>query len=167
MLRKGFTLIETLIVIGIIIVIAGFSLAAHRNFDETRKLEEVAKQVVGALELTKKDAITGNYRQALNATCTSRIAEFSWGYVTTASGTRYYYIVGTKCYNIATGNPLFTEQFVYLPSRFIWNGSTGGSVQFKSFSRGITMVGSLGIKNLFNNKSKSISIDSNGNISIL
>lgn len=163
MLRKGFTLIEILIVTGIIIVITGFSLAAYRNFDETRKLQEVAKQVVGALELTKKDAITGNYRQALNQTCISRTAEFSW----TIVATRSRYIIGTRCIVSNVLQILFADQFVFLPSGFVWDGSTSGSVQFKSFSRGITMVGSLRIKNVYNNKTKSISIDSNGNISIL
>lgn len=54
--QSGFALVELLIVLTIIIIFAGLSLAYYRNFDEQKKLEGEAKQLVDVLNLASKKA---------------------------------------------------------------------------------------------------------------
>ena len=54
--RTGYTLIELLIVIFIIVLFSGLSLAYYRNFDEQRKLDAEAKQLMEVLSLASKKA---------------------------------------------------------------------------------------------------------------
>jgi general secretion pathway protein H len=58
--RNGFTLLETLIVISIIALIAGISIVRLSKPSDILRLQEVARDIVGALRLTRARAIAGN-----------------------------------------------------------------------------------------------------------
>jgi general secretion pathway protein H len=58
--RKGFTLLETLIVISIIALVAGISILRLSKPSDILRLQEAARNIVGALRLTRARAITGN-----------------------------------------------------------------------------------------------------------
>ena len=55
-----FTLIELLIVISVILLFSGLSLAAYNNFNEEKKLEAETRKFVEVLELAKKKVISGD-----------------------------------------------------------------------------------------------------------
>lgn len=54
--NDGYTLIELLIVLSIIVIFSALSLAYYRQFDEQRKLDAEAKQLVDVLNLASKKA---------------------------------------------------------------------------------------------------------------
>jgi len=62
--RKGFTLIETLIVVVIIIILTGIGVPSFKHIIASDRLQEVAWQIVQDLRTVKEDAIL--YQQDLN-----------------------------------------------------------------------------------------------------
>lgn len=52
--QAGYTLIEILIVLSIIVIFSALSLAYYREFDEQRKLDAEAKQLIDVLNLASK-----------------------------------------------------------------------------------------------------------------
>lgn len=52
--QAGYTLIEILVVLSIIVIFSALSLAYYREFDEQRKLDAEAKQLVDVLNLASK-----------------------------------------------------------------------------------------------------------------
>ena len=57
---KGFTLIEIIIVITILVLFSGLSIASYNNYTEQQKLETDTKKIVDVLELTRKKANTND-----------------------------------------------------------------------------------------------------------
>ncbi len=58
--NNSFTLIELVVVIGIITLIMGISLAYYNNFNEETKFRTEMRKLWDVLELAKKKAITGD-----------------------------------------------------------------------------------------------------------
>lgn len=56
----GFTFIELLLSISMVIIFSGLSLASYHQFKETKKLEAETKKLVETLELAKKKIISGD-----------------------------------------------------------------------------------------------------------
>lgn len=52
--KSGFTLIELLIVLSIVVIFSALSLAYYREFNEQRKLDAEAKQLIDVLNLASK-----------------------------------------------------------------------------------------------------------------
>ena len=62
--RAGFTLIETLVVIAIIIILTGVAIPSFRHLTSSERLQSVAYKMVQDLRVAKEDAIL--YQQDLN-----------------------------------------------------------------------------------------------------
>ncbi len=62
--RAGFTLIETLVVIAIVIILAGVAIPSFRHLTSSERLQSVAYKMVQDLRVAKEDAIL--YQQDLN-----------------------------------------------------------------------------------------------------
>jgi len=56
----GFTLIELIIVVSVILVIVGITLANYNNFSEQKKLDQDAAGLVDVLEMAKKRTMAGD-----------------------------------------------------------------------------------------------------------
>ena len=93
-ISNAFTLIELLIVVTIIGLFSGLSLAYYNNFGEQAKLKEETRKLVDVLELAKKKADAGD-------TPTSCGSGFS-GYQVTVNNNSYilYYCCGGVCNNL-------------------------------------------------------------------
>jgi len=59
--KKSFTLIELLIVVTVIGLFSGLSIAYYNNFTNEKKLEAGADQVYNVLELAKKKTSSGDF----------------------------------------------------------------------------------------------------------
>ncbi len=58
--QKAFTLIELIIVVSIITIILGISLAKYNDFTEKKKLDQDADKLVDVLETARKKAMAGD-----------------------------------------------------------------------------------------------------------
>src|SRR3990167_11393660 len=91
--EKGFSLIELIIVISIIIIFSGFSLAAYNNFNEDRRLDEEASKLVDVFNLAAKKSAAGEIDSVY---CTG----IFHGYITKLSPQTNSYSLA-QCCNIA------------------------------------------------------------------
>ncbi len=57
--KSGFSLVEILIVVTIIIIFSGLTLASYNHYNQKKELEATAQKISDILELAKKKAITG------------------------------------------------------------------------------------------------------------
>lgn len=63
--EKGFSLIELLIVLGIILVISGIALPVYKNALDTIRLREAGRNYAGILQRARITAVTGNVYNAV------------------------------------------------------------------------------------------------------
>ena len=59
MKKKGFTLIEILLVVGIITIIAGLSVPFYRSFQVDQEMDIASKEILGTLRDAQNRSITG------------------------------------------------------------------------------------------------------------
>lgn len=78
---RAFTLIELIVVIAIIVLMSGLSLAYYNNFTEQQKLEGETNKIIEVLELAKKRALASDLQ---NITC-----EKFGGYVVSFTANSY------------------------------------------------------------------------------
>lgn len=64
--QSGYALIEILIVLSIIVLFSGLSLAYFRGFDEQKKLDAEAKQLIDVLNLAQKKSTAADLSPNLN-----------------------------------------------------------------------------------------------------
>ena len=114
--RKSFTLVELLVVITIIILFSGLSLAAYNNFTQQKNLEKEVSQLVDVLSLAKGKSQASE----ISLTCVSP-EEFG-GYRVELSGLDYNF--KQCCRDIVTKTI----------------SSCGPNIQSYSFSYGISNI---------------------------
>jgi len=155
-MKPSFTLIELIIVIGIITLFSGFSLAMYNDFTETKKLEAETKKFVEVLELAKKKINSGD-----KPTTCDTLLNYKVTYSTNA------YQVFAQCFSsiIQIGSS------IDLPLNIILTVSPPASlpdeVIFKPFGLGVDLgVGvvekNVLIKNNNNSKCRQINIKNSG-----
>lgn len=150
--KISFTLIELLIVISVIFLISGISLAFYNQFNEQKKLEIETEKLVDVLELAKKktsSAEIGNY------TCTN----FS-GYQVNITALSYKLIL---CCSADCSVNYLIQSYNLTNNIIIIDGL--GSVQFKPLTAGVVGTNTIILKNSTINKCQQISISSAGVIS--
>ena len=62
--NKGYTLVEIIVVIGIIGVLSGIGIAKFNTYNQQLILKNQAKKIVEVIELAKKKAVSGNLYQS-------------------------------------------------------------------------------------------------------
>jgi prepilin-type N-terminal cleavage/methylation domain-containing protein len=61
--RRGFTLLEVLLVVSLLAMIAGFSVASYRNYGKTVEIDAVAKNIIYDLRQARSRAAAGEDRR--------------------------------------------------------------------------------------------------------
>lgn len=143
--RCGFSIVEIVIVLAVLVLFAGLSMAGFRYFGQTRQLDGEARKVVSMLELAKKKASAGE------KLCTGfdGIYKVEWG--------------GSN-YSIKTaGGCGFGNTQVKLANGLAFDA--GDAVIFKPFGLGVEVAKVITIRNTAG-ATKIIDIDINGNISM-
>ncbi len=117
--NEGFTIIELLISMSIILLLGGGVLAAFNNFNENQKVKETALTLKSNLRLAQNKAIAGKKPEGCGA-----LNGF------TASFTASSYTVQARCDGVPTGGSLTTSlpsgiSFVPVPAAFTFSVLTG------------------------------------------
>jgi len=155
-IEKAFTLIELLIVISVILLFSGLSLAAYNDFNEAKKLEAETKKFVEVLELAKKKIMSGDKP----STC-SLLQSYKVSY-----GGSVYQLFAQCSSDIQIGSNF------NLPTNIIFISSD--EIIFKPFGLG-TYLGvdgsgnefltkSVIIKNNNNSQCRQVTVEASGNI---
>jgi len=147
-IEKGYTLIELLIVIAIIALFSGLSLAYYNNYTDDRKLAGEAKQLVDVLNLAYKKAT------AVDLTPNSSCSDFR-GYVVTfpplTPSTTY-----SLNFNCDGSNQLVSQYSINIG--VVINSASVNSILFKPLSAGTNLAGDATITLKNSNISKCIDI---------
>ena len=151
---NGFTLIELIVVITIIILLSGLSLAYYNNFTEQQKLDAEVNKIISVLELAKKKASASDLQ---NVDCQG----FS-GYTVSFAASSYSMKLvctpdcGTSC----------SRMFLLSSANLILT-SDSPTLTFKPMYAGIEPTAGVNITLTANglNKCKKINVSSNGIVS--
>lgn len=141
MKRHGYTLFELLVVITIIILFTGISLAYYNSFNEQKRLETETKKFVETLELAKKKTISGD------KPCDAYNGAYSVEWQTAT-----YKLISSGC----------AEQLSYnLPAGITFLAAS--SLTFRPFGLGTTPDCAV-VKNNNAGKCRKVTIESSGTI---
>lgn len=141
--QNSFTLIELLIVVTIILLLSGLSLAYYNQFNEQKKLEKETEKLVDVLELAKKKATSAD------------IGGYS---CPVFSG--YQVAVGASSYSLrlccsADCTTNYSIQTYDFPTNI---SSTVNNIQFKPLATGVVTAASIKIRSSAINKCQQISV---------
>lgn len=155
-LSFSFTLIELLIVVTIIFIFSGLSLAYYNNFTQEQLLKNEAKKFVDVLEITRKKTATGDLSNISKEMC----SDFN-GYKEEINNQNYTLYI--CCNNDCSSKILIKNYFLSNGLKF---ESTPLSFQFLPLSAGMKPANSfplnICLKNTNNNKFNKIIIEKSG-----
>lgn len=103
--KKGFTLVELLVVISIISIISGVMVVNFRTSEQTNKLQRSAQQVVQGLRKAQGMAL---FSTEVPGKCSQNICEYYGVYFNKQSMNSYYYIFVSENKTYASGEDIET-----------------------------------------------------------
>lgn len=125
MTRRGFTLLELIIILAVVSTLSVFSLASYSTLNKEKTLQAETEQFIETLELAKKKVTAGDKLR-----CATTLTDYS---VTITSTTSYTLIAGC-----ATGDvTLATYQFP-TNSPLVFSDYTAAETVFTPLSSGAT-----------------------------
>lgn len=145
--QKGFTFIELLIVITIITLFSGLSLAYYNTYNEDLKLEAEARKINDVLELAKKKASSGDVNLAL--ACSGEFISYE---VTVSTTTQY------KMDLVCSGGKTLVYTYSIPADRNITVGPAATTIPFYKLSTGTNSAGDITLKVKNTSISKCINI---------
>lgn len=86
MIHKGYTLVELLVGISIVVVVFAVGFVSYREFSRRQSLTGVTKQLVGDLRLAQQLALTG--QKPTTGSCTTLV-----GYVISRTSSTSYHLI--------------------------------------------------------------------------
>lgn len=147
-LGKGFTLIELIVVVVIIITLTGFGIAGYNNFNQRQTLKQAAEEVKSNLRDAQNRALSGEKGSDL-ITCGANDVLNYWLFSITGATT---YTISGSCGALVFGSKSFTL------STGLTLSSTDNNIYFKPLARGITNPSTVTITITQTSSGKSINI---------
>jgi type II secretory pathway pseudopilin PulG len=148
-IKKGFTLLETLIVVGVTVAIAGVGISSYVGQQRVKLLESTAREIVGYLRYAQQKSI-------------SQEQGLQWGvrFENPASGSDFYALYTGTTYS----SPL---EIKYLPAGITFQTPAQGNSVNVSFEKltGVSTISttqSITIKSTVTNSTTTISISGQG-----
>lgn len=105
--KSGFTLIELIVVIAVLLLSTGFSIATFNTFNEEKKLEQEAKRLVSTLQTARTKAASGETDPAQQA------CDILGGYQVSVSINPSQYILERNCIQGSVGSFLTIQQSTF------------------------------------------------------
>lgn len=162
---NGFTLLEVIVALGIIMSVSGIALASYFNFNQSQLLETNTNELIANLELAKKKAIAADKAGLISggtdyASCTLE------NYKLVINSATQYALNARVCDNsgscpLASGCldiPLST----YSTANSVALSPTSGSVAFASQTGQKTGLSSLTLTHINTNATKTVAVSAEG-----
>lgn len=141
---SGFTLIELLLVIFIMTLLIGISIASYNFFNEVKKLELDTRKFIEVLELARKKAISGDQGSCISLE----------SYIVSYVGTVYSFQI--KCLGVSS-----SSLADYNLSQNV-NFTNSGSVEFKPLEYGLDASTDITLINNNIGKSRTVTVTRSG-----
>jgi prepilin-type N-terminal cleavage/methylation domain-containing protein len=122
-MKNAFTLVEMLVVVAMIAIVSGVSIAAYTNYNNYKAVDQETKRLIDVLESAKKKAASGDNETSSNCGAGSLV-----GYVVQVNNNKYtlqihcqsggsYYFTSILTYSVASGIQLTpsSENIEYYP----------------------------------------------------
>lgn len=163
--KYGFTFVEVIVVMAVIMLISTISLASYFNFNQSRILENEKAKFLEHLELAKKKAVAVD-KNGLTVGATDYSACTLIGYKITINSSQQYSLQGNVCDNSGTcplsSGCLDISLASFDLQKAIVLSPTSGSIQFDSRTTNLTGLSSVTFTHINTNEAKTITISANG-----
>lgn len=164
--NKGFTLIEFIVVFGIVSILTGLTLAVYNTFADDQKLNNEAERLVNVLTLAQKKGIVGD-ELSINPACPQAptpTPNFA-GYRVSFDTNNTFSLLRECASNTVT--PVPVQQYQLPPSEpmIFLLPAPGSYITFMSLSRGIIATGgtTIRIKHTGRNRCIDVTVSPVGN----
>ncbi|OGK31035.1 hypothetical protein A3F29_03205 [Candidatus Roizmanbacteria bacterium RIFCSPHIGHO2_12_FULL_33_9] len=156
--KKGFTLFELLIVLGIISILSGVGFSYYNKYSETKKLESEAKKMANALFLASKKSSSGDQASCSDLT--------GYRIYLSSSGNQWNYIMQRCCGGGLACSEELTDITTYeLPQNITVVSPSTSTILFKKLGQG-AIIDSNELIELSTIRMKNNSLDSKNCIDI-
>lgn len=169
-LRTGFSFLELLIVMSIMIIFSTLSVGGYTAFNESKKIDADTNQLVSVIELAKKKSRAGDKSGIVLSGVDQSACDLDGYKVSIVSATSYE-LRASMCANASPSCPLLSgcsdiAIAPYSTSSSISLSPTSGSVDFRSSGVAISGISSITVTNTKSNKFKTISINGAGVVEV-
>ncbi|MGB4966136.1 MAG: hypothetical protein WBO77_03455 [Microgenomates group bacterium] len=165
-LHAGFSFLELLIVISIMILFSTLSVGGYTAFNESKKIDSGTNELISTIELAKKKSRAGDKSGIVLAGVDQSACDLD-GYKVTLLSASSYALQASMCTNVSpscTLGPGCTDitiaSFLTAPSMSLT--PTTGSVEFRASGVAVSGISSIIVTNTKNNKFKTITINGAG-----
>jgi prepilin-type N-terminal cleavage/methylation domain-containing protein len=149
---EGYTLLEMILVIGIIVILAAIGFGAYQTFVTTIQFNSASEGIISDLKATREFAMSGLYGD-------------NWGVHYTNTGSQYYYDLFYTPTTFFSASTVTTTR-IYLPAGISFkNPSSGAGSSTVMFTNttGTTTTSSVSIGDNYNDSS-TVNITPSGTI---
>ncbi len=150
--REGYTLLETVLVIGIIVMLAAIGFGSYQTFVTTVQFSSAREDIMSDLTATRESAMSGMYSD-------------NWGVHYTNTGSQYYYDIFYTSTTFPSAFTVTTTR-VFLPTGIVFtdpSSITGSSTIMFTNTTGTTTTSSVSIGDNYNDSS-TINVTPSGNV---
>ncbi len=165
-LHAGFSFLELLIVISIMILFSTLSVGGYTAFNESKKIDSGTNELISTIELAKKKSRAGDKSGIVLAGVDQSACDLD-GYKVTLLSASSYALQASMCANVSpscTLGPGCTDitiaSFLTAPSMSLT--PTTGSVEFRASGVAVSGISSIIVTNTKSNKFKTITINGAG-----
>lgn len=137
--KKGFSLIELLIVIGIILIFSGITLASYNTYTQEQKLETSARKILDVIDLARKKISAGD----VSAGCTGNLLSYEIKKLPD-DVTFEMRIICADSNNFIQSYVLSSDHSVQFESMNIVGSNSIDSVRFLAVTSGVEVQNNLG-----------------------
>lgn len=147
--QKGFSLIEILIVVGILAILGLIATGFYRNFVKNVELESVNKAIVFDLRDARSRAMSGE-------------DDLKWGIRFINNGSDYYELFSTPTDYVSPSTTV--KNTVYLPGVIVFTNPPPASSSIVIFNKITATTTAASVSIFFENATRTITITGEGNV---